>query len=135
MKLRTLTREDLYEIEERVFRKEDWLSRERTYSQLRRTLNRWDPKIVLHTDPKPIRHIVGRGRESESWPDMSLPIWNIYLAPEERTYHWLIHEIAHCVQHPGEEEEHSPEWLLHYIHILRTFRRNRPADNLLKALT
>jgi len=145
MKLRTLSRIEIYDIEEQCFWREDWLCKPRDEKQLTRLIERFskgfapEPSIVLHLswneewDGFDLEADEDPRLESSSWCEDG--VWNIYLAPSEETNHWLIHELAHILQGDEEEEEHSPAWLLHYIDILRTFRRNRAANNLLKALT
>lgn len=128
MKLRTITRERLYRIEEEAFRTDQYLTKRRTPQQLRRKLLRLLPDHKVKLD------FTDQLDESEMWWDGTR--WQIRLVPGEMTYHWLVHEVAHVLQGPKEKEEHSPAWLLHYVDLVRNvLKRHKAARRLLEKLT
>jgi hypothetical protein len=144
MKLRDLTRDELYALEERLFQNVDYLTKKRTPKQLQRMVDRIDSDFVLHLEwdeswdgfdldkPEP-------RDESECWIEDEeehphLPITHIYLAPDEHCYHWLIHELAHALQDPDSHDEHSPEWAFIYAALLKRVGHKFSALKLLENL-
>jgi hypothetical protein len=131
VKLRELTRGQIYVAETLAFKNDHYLTRERSENAIHRMFGRllmlatW-PTVNLLTRPQ-------EGKESEAWLEKGE--WWVFLYDEEWSYHWLIHEMAHVLQDDNEDEEHSPSWLLHYVYLLRQLKRTRAANNLLQALT
>lgn len=66
-------------------------------------------------------------RESESWFEWDGEYgWvpHIYLGAGEREPIWLLHELAHALQGPDEDQpEHSRQWLANFLRLVRRYLR------------
>jgi hypothetical protein len=121
VKLRILSREQIYDNERKAFRGEVRLTRLRDQALLEKMLEKVCPGVELRLN--------STKEDSETYLDDDMNTV-ISLIPEEQNYHWLLHEAAHALQDWDDEEEHSPEWLLIYLDLLKACGFSRAAHNL-----
>ena len=75
--------------------------------------------------------------ESECWwqeNDEGIDEPWLFIHPNERTFNWVLHELAHILQGPDDPREHSRQWLAHYLRLVRAEGLTYIARHLRRAL-